>query len=127
MIRMLLMALLLAEPKRARAGNAHPRSVRRRRCRTIVGQRYADGVTIARIFAEDRTLVIVLDGPPGWRDAMTADQVSSIFVGEASARKPDFDYFVDGNTMRIDTTVGRRRRPAPGPLVRACSRRAGTQ
>lgn len=126
MIKTLLMALLLAgqsAPTPAPAALSPAQYAEA--LQAIVGQRYADGVTIARIFAEDNTLVIVLDGPAGWRDAMTAEQVSSIFVA-SFCEEPDFDYFVDGNTMRIDTLVaGAAHRP--GPLVRACSRAQGTQ
>ena len=63
MIRMLLMALLLAGQSAPAPVTLTPAQFAEA-LQTIVGQRYADGVTIARIFAEDRTLVIVLDGPP---------------------------------------------------------------
>jgi hypothetical protein len=84
----------------------------------VVGQRYQGGVTIARIFAEDRNLVIVLDGPPGWRDAMSAAEVSQLFTG-SFCEDAELDYFVDGNTMRVDTTEAGAAGRA-GPIIRRC-------
>lgn len=84
----------------------------------IVGQRYEGGVTIARIFAEDRNLVIVLDGPVGWRDAMSAAEVSRLFAG-SFCEDAELEYFVDGNTMRVDTTEAGVAARA-GPIIRRC-------
>jgi hypothetical protein len=83
----------------------------------VVGQTYEGGVTITRIYAEDPIVVVVLDGPAGWRTASAA-QISNIFL-DSFCEGRDFEYFVRGNAMRVDTTeagaAGR-----PGPVIRAC-------
>jgi hypothetical protein len=83
----------------------------------VVGQTYEGGVTITRIYAEDPIVVVVLDGPAGWRTASAA-QISNIFL-DSFCEGRDFEYFVHGNAMRVDTTeagaAGR-----PGPVIRAC-------
>lgn len=120
MIKTMLMALLLATQ-----GAPAPEPVTlsptqfAEALQTIVGQRYEGGVTITRIFAEDRTLIIVLDGPAGWREAMTAEQVSEIF-SSSFCEDSDFNYFVNDNTMRVDTTEGGDASRA-GPIVRECA------
>jgi hypothetical protein len=124
MIGTLLMALLLAAQPAREPITLTPAQFAAA-LQGMVGQRFEGGVTIARVFAEDRTLVIVLDGPAHWRDAMTAEQVSALFTG-SFCEDSDFDYFVEGNAMRVDTTVagtaGR-----PGPLIRTCAPAPGTQ
>lgn len=121
MIKTMLMALSLAAqsapgpaPERIALSPAQFAQALQR----VVGQRYEGGVTIARIFAEDRNLVIVLDGPAGWRDAMSAAQVSALFAG-SFCEDAEFDYFVDGNTMRVDTTEAGAAGRA-GPIIRRC-------
>jgi hypothetical protein len=124
MIQTLLMALLLATQSAPAPVTLTPAQFAEA-LQGVVGQRFEGGVTIARVFAEGRTLVIVLDGPAGWRDAMDAGQVSALFTG-SFCEDADFDYFVDGNTLRVDTMVagaaGR-----PGPIIRACGPAQGTQ
>jgi hypothetical protein len=83
----------------------------------VVGQTYEGGVTITRIYAEDPTIIIVLDGPAGWRTG-SASEVSEIFLNSFCEGR-DFEYFVNGNAMRVDTTeAGVAVRP--GPVIRAC-------
>ena len=85
----------------------------------VVGQTYEGGVTIARIYAEGQVVVIVLDGPLGWRNAGgSAAQITDIFMGGFCEGR-DFEYFVHDNAMRIDTTEGGAALRA-GPLIRAC-------
>lgn len=118
MIQTLLLALLLAAQDAPAPATPTPAQFAQA-LQGVVGQRYEGGVTIARIFAEGRTLVIVLDGPPGWRTAMNAEQVSALFTG-SFCEDSEFNYFVDGNTMRVDTTVAGAEYRA-GPVIRACS------
>ena len=84
----------------------------------VIGQTYEGGVTITRIYAEAQTVVIVLDGPAGWRTRMTPGQVSDLFVGSFCEGR-DFEYFVNGNLMRVDTSE-RGAALRPGPIIRAC-------
>ena len=117
MIRTLLLALLLAAQEAPAPVTLTPAQFAQA-LQGVVGQRYEGGVTIARIFAEDRTLVIVLDGPTGWRTAMNAAQVSDLFTG-SFCEDSEFNYFVNGNTMRVDTTEGGGGH-RPGPIIRGC-------
>jgi hypothetical protein len=83
----------------------------------LVGQSYEGGVTLSRIYAEDRTVVLVFDGPAGWR-ASSASRVPALFIGTFCEDR-DFEYFVNGNTMRTDTTEGGAA-IRPGPVIRTC-------
>lgn len=84
----------------------------------VVGQSYEGGVTIARIYAEDQTVVILLDGPAGWRSAASAGEVSNLFIGSFCENR-DFEYFVHGNLMRVDTSEAHVAIRA-GPVIRTC-------
>ena len=84
----------------------------------VVGQTYEGGVTISRIYADGPIVVIVLDGPAGWRASSSAGQVSDQFVGSFCEGR-DFEYFVNGNQMRVDTTEGGAAIRS-GPIIRAC-------
>ena len=84
----------------------------------MVGQGYEGGGTISTIYADGPIVVIVFDGPAGWRTPATGGQVADLFIsGFCEGR--DFEYFVNGNQMRIDTTeAGASLRS--GAIVRAC-------
>ena len=84
----------------------------------VVGQTFEGGVSIARVFAEGQTVVIVLDGPARWRETMSAAQISDLFMGSFCDGR-DFEYFVNGNLMRVDTTE-RGAAGRAGPVMRAC-------
>jgi len=84
----------------------------------VVGQTYEGGVSIARIYAEGQIVVIVLDGPTGWRNATSAGEFSNLFVGSFCENR-DFEYFVNGNLMRVDTSE-RGAAVRAGPIIRAC-------
>jgi len=84
----------------------------------VVGQTYEGGVTISSIYADGPIVVIVLDGPAAWRATLPPAQVSDLFLGSFCEGR-DFEYFVNGNQMRIDTTeAGAALRS--GPIIRAC-------
>jgi hypothetical protein len=84
----------------------------------VVGQSYEGGVTISRIYAEDQIVVIVLNGPAGWRSTASPAEFSNLFIGSFCENR-DFEYFVHGNLMRVDTTEGGAATQA-GPVIRAC-------
>lgn len=84
----------------------------------VVGQTFEGGVTISRIYAEGHTVVIVLDGPAGWRSNASAGDVSTLFVSSFCEGR-DFEYFVNGNLMRVDTTEAGNAGRA-GPVIGAC-------
>src|SRR3954454_16452202 len=70
----------------------------------VVGQTYEGGVSISHIYAEGQIVVIVLDGPAGWCTPVSG-QVSDLFIGSFCENR-DFEYFVNGNLMRVDTSEG---------------------
>jgi hypothetical protein len=84
----------------------------------LVGQTFEGGGTISRIYAEDQIVVIVFDGPAGWRTPAAAGQSSDLFITSFCEGR-DFEYFVHGNAMRIDTTEAGAAGRA-GPVIRAC-------
>ena len=83
-----------------------------------IGQTYEGGGTISSIYADGPIVVVVFDGPAGWRATRSAQQTSDLYItGFCEGR--DFEYFVNGNQMRVDTTeAGGSLRS--GPIVRAC-------
>ena len=84
----------------------------------VVGQSYEGGVTISSIYADGPIVVIVLDGPADWRARLSPAEVSGLFLGSFCEGR-DFEYFVNGNQMRVDTTeAGAALRS--GPIIRAC-------
>lgn len=85
----------------------------------MVGQSYEGRVTIARIYAEGQIVVIVFDGPAGWRESSASRDVPNLFVGSFCEGR-DFEYFVNGNAMRLDTIEGGAGPPRAGPVIRAC-------
>lgn len=124
MIETLLLALALAG-QAAPAAPAAPEPVAitpaqfAQAIQGVVGQTYEGGVTVARIYAEGQIVVVVLDGPPGWRTAAgTPAQISDIFMG-GFCDGSDFEYFVHDNAMRVDTTESAGALHA-GPVIRAC-------
>src|SRR6185369_5079362 len=70
---------------------------------TMVGQTYEGGAAISRISAEGPILVVTFDGPAGWRARVSPARIADIFLaGFCEGR--DFEYFVNGNLMRVDTS-----------------------
>jgi hypothetical protein len=84
----------------------------------MIGQSYEGGVAIARIYAEGQIVVIVLDGPGGWRASPSAGRAPDHLVGSFCEDR-DFEYFVHGNAMRVDTSEAGAALRA-GPIIRAC-------
>lgn len=84
----------------------------------LVGRELEGGIVIAAIAAERETLVIVLDGPAGWRDGFSSEETTGLFMN-GFCEDRSFDFFAGGKTLRIDTLeAGGALRP--GPLVERC-------
>src|SRR3954466_8749050 len=66
----------------------------------IVGQGYDSGTTISRVYAEVQIVVILFDGPAGWRQPGAVAHASDLFVGRFCEGR-DFEYFVNGIWRRI--------------------------
>jgi hypothetical protein len=88
----------------------------------IVGQTYDSGTTIARVYADGPIVVVVFDGPAGWRTPAAVAHIGELFIGSFCEGR-DFEYFVNGNQMRIDTTEGGSTIRS-GAIVRACPAQA---
>jgi hypothetical protein len=84
----------------------------------MVGQSFEGGATIARIYAEGQIVVVVLDGPAGWRESSSANRAPDHVIG-GFCEDRDFEYFVHGNAMRVDTTEAGAAGRA-GPVIHAC-------
>lgn len=91
-----------------------------RALQAIVGQVYEGGVTIRAIRSEGQTLVIVLDGPSGWRRPYSDTQVSDLFMSGFCTDAPR-DFFESGVTIRVDSLDGGRA-SRRGPLETGCDR-----
>ena len=85
---------------------------------SMVGQTYEGGVHLAGVRAEGDTLILVLDGPRGWRQTLSSQQTSDLFV-DSFCQDRDFEYFVHGNLMRVDTIEGGSD-SRPGPVINVC-------
>ena len=112
----LLLALLAAAPP-AQSSGLTPQSLSGA-LQTMVGQTYEGGVRLAGVRAEGDTLVLVLDGPRGWRRTLSSQQTSDLFL-DSFCQDRDFEYFVHGNLMRVDTIEGGAD-SRPGPVINAC-------
>ena len=84
----------------------------------LVGQAFEGGGTISRIYADGQIVVIVFDGPAGWRTPASAAQTSDLFIASFCEGR-DFEYFVHGNAMRVDTSEAGAATRA-GPVISAC-------
>lgn len=82
-----------------------------------VGQKFEGGITLAAITSEGNTLVLRVDGPSGWRSALSPAEISSALVGGFCSSAPQF--FANGVTMRVDSVDGGQKL-IKGPLVTAC-------
>ena len=117
MIQAMLMALLLAAQAPAQPPITLSPAALAEGMQQLVGSRYEGGITITQIYTEGRTLVVVVDGPAALHE-MSAERASG-FVLNGFCRGSPVEYFVDGNAMRVDTTVaGRAKRM--GPTVTRC-------
>ena len=117
MINAMLLALLAAAPPAPPSSSLTPQSLSGA-LQTMVGQTYEGGVRLAGVRAEGDTLVLVLDGPRGWRRTLSSQQTSDLFL-DSFCQDRDFEYFVHGNLMRVDTIEGGAD-TRPGPVISAC-------
>jgi hypothetical protein len=70
---------------------------------TLVGDKHGD-VTIRSVEAEGNVLVITLDGPPGWRQAMPSYAMTAYFVDRVCEDRKAARYFEHGRVLRLDST-----------------------
>lgn len=81
-----------------------------------VGQTFEGGIVLKAIAAEANTLVLTVDGPAGWRAALTPGDISGALVGGFCKTAPQF--FTTGVSMRVDSLDGGKL--LKGPLVSTC-------
>lgn len=91
-------AVVSACPERAEATRIMARRIQRR-AGTSLGP-----ATLAGARAEGSELVILIDGPSGWRRSLTAERLNAAFF-PAYCSNPDARVYFDGTrTVRFDTT-----------------------
>lgn len=71
------------------------------RLQSLVGKEYEGGLKFISVVAEDKTLVLTIDGQTGW-NGVTQDEITQIFMGGFCA-DPDGAKFLKTSWIRIDT------------------------
>jgi hypothetical protein len=112
---LLPLALLAAAPALAQAPSVADHAAQ---MQDLVGRRFEAGLTISAIRAERATLVVVLDGPAGWRRTLSDVQITRLLL-RGFCESATYDFFTDGKTMRVDSLEGGRRLRR-GPVQRSC-------
>ncbi|HEX4847541.1 MAG TPA: hypothetical protein VFV30_05320, partial [Novosphingobium sp.] len=69
---------------------------------SMVGPQEGKPLYVSKIVAEGEVLVIVVNGPAGWRQNMKAEDISAVFVAGLCSEASDV--FNGGMKMRLDTT-----------------------
>lgn len=74
--------------------------------RPMVGRDLGDGGKMTSVRAEGQTLVMVMDGPPGWRAGADQETIAQAFLDEPCRQPGGFRLFDGTRNLRIDTTEG---------------------
>jgi hypothetical protein len=85
--------------------------------RRLLGRDLGDGTVLTAARAEGQMLVLVMDGPPGWRARLYPDGVDQGFLGGFC--QGGRSSFFDGRTLRVDTTEAGAN-PMRGQVLTAC-------
>ncbi|HYD13713.1 MAG TPA: hypothetical protein VEC11_12770 [Allosphingosinicella sp.] len=85
----------------------------------MVGRDLGDGTRLTSSRAEGQTLVLVLDGPAGWRQGVTPASIGQDFLGGFCEGGTGNAFFQGGRTLRVDTTEGGGA-PMAGQPLSAC-------
>ena len=88
--------------------------------RPMIGSDFGGGVRLAGVEVEGRIIVIVIDGPAGWRPA--PEVATSLFL-DGFCRSEPRGYFAAGYALRVDT-LDAGRDLSRGTTVTACPRGA---
>ena len=75
------------------------------RMQSLVGYRHGD-VSVRSIEAEGDALVLTIDGPHGWRQAVPSYAMTAYFVDRVCEDPKAAQYFEHGRVLRIDSTDG---------------------
>lgn len=74
--------------------------------RPMVGRDLGDGGRMTSVRAEGQTLVMVLDGRPGWRTGLDQETIARAFLEDPCSPPGGFKLFNGTRSLRIDTTEG---------------------
>jgi hypothetical protein len=74
--------------------------------RPMVGRDLGDGAKVTSVRADGQTLVMVMDGRPGWRTGLDQTTFAWAVLEGACDRPGGFRLFDGTRTLRIDTTEG---------------------
>lgn len=126
MLKLLFLALTFAVPPMSAAAQAAPAPAQQQAKPTAadfaknmqgaVGQTFEGGIVIKAITSEANTLVLTVDGPAGWRVALSPEEISTALVGGFCSTAPQF--FSSGVTMRVDSLDSDKL--LKGPLMAKC-------
>lgn len=81
-----------------------------------IGQTFEGGIVLKNITHEENTLVFIVDGPVGWRQGLTPDDISNALIGGFCSTAPAF--FTVGVTVRVDSLDNGL--ALNGPIVTEC-------
>jgi hypothetical protein len=87
--------------------------------RPMVGRDLGDGAKITSVRAEGQTLVMVMDGRPGWRAGLDQATLNGVLLDDPCSRPGGFRLFDGTRSLRIDTTEGGRNLTR-GEAIRHC-------
>ena len=86
-----------------------------RQMQSLVGHKHG-GIEIRSVETEGDILVITLDGPAGWRQAMPSYAMTAYFVDRICEDPKAAHYFEDGRKLRLDSTDAGAYRVRGAPL-----------
>lgn len=87
--------------------------------RPMVGRDLGEGARVTSVRAEGQTLVLVFDGPRGWREGLDQAAIAWGFLEQSCSQARGFALFDGTRSLRIDTTEGGSNL-IPGQLIRRC-------
>lgn len=76
--------------------------------RPMVGRDLGGGARLTSVRAEGQTLVMVVDGQPGWRTGLDQATIAQAFLDEPCRQPGGYRLFDGTRSLRIDTTEGGR-------------------
>jgi hypothetical protein len=74
--------------------------------RPMVGRDLGDGAKLTSVRADGQTLVMVMDGPTGWRTGLDQATIAWVLLEDACSRPGGFRLFDGTHKLRLDTTEG---------------------
>ena len=99
-------------------GRPHTAADYASRVQYLVGQGYGP-MHVSSVTAESNSVVITVDGPPGWRQGMPSYAMTAHFIDGFCQDGKAAGYFAEGRSLRFDT-VEEGRYPIHGAALDHC-------